>query len=57
MKLGIISLKRQSIIPNVLILFVVKDDYEQKIKDELLKDNPYNINYIFPQQGERITLK
>ncbi|WP_291068018.1 MULTISPECIES: MBL fold metallo-hydrolase [unclassified Empedobacter] len=34
-----------------------KDDYEQKIKDELLKDNPYNINYIFPQQGERITLK
>ena len=34
-----------------------KDDYEQKIKDELLKDNPYNINYIFPQQGERIILK
>ncbi|MBY0067877.1 MULTISPECIES: MBL fold metallo-hydrolase [Empedobacter] len=34
-----------------------KDDYEQKIKDELLKDNPYNINYIFPKQGERITLK
>ncbi len=34
-----------------------KDDYEQKINDELLKDNPYNINYIFPQQGERITLK
>lgn len=34
-----------------------KDDYEQKIKDELLIDNPYNINYIFPQQGERITLK
>lgn len=34
-----------------------KGDYEQKIKEELLKDNPYGINYIFPQQGERIILK
>ncbi|WP_313374226.1 3',5'-cyclic-nucleotide phosphodiesterase [Chishuiella sp.] len=34
-----------------------KGDYEQKIKDELLSNNPYSINYIFPKQGERIILK
>ena len=34
-----------------------KGDYEQKIQEELLKDNPFKINYIFPKQGERIILK
>ena len=34
-----------------------KGDFEQKIKEELLKDNPYKINYIFPKQGERIIVK
>ncbi len=34
-----------------------KGDFEQKIQEELLKDNPYKINYIFPKQGERIIVK
>ena len=34
-----------------------KGNYEQKIQEELLKNNPYKINYIFPKQGERIILK
>ena len=34
-----------------------KGDFEQRIKDELLKDNPYKINYVFPKQGERIIVK
>lgn len=34
-----------------------KDDNEEKIKEELLKYNPYKINYIFPKQGEKIVLK
>ena len=34
-----------------------KGDYEQRIMQELLENNPYQINYIFPKQGERIILK
>ena len=34
-----------------------KGDYEQRIIQELLENNPYKINYIFPKQGERIILK
>lgn len=34
-----------------------KGDHEAKIKDELLENNPYEINYIFPKQGEGIILK
>jgi cAMP phosphodiesterase len=34
-----------------------KEGHEQKIKDELVNNNPYSINYIFPKQGERIILK
>lgn len=34
-----------------------KEDHEQKIKNELVNNNPYSINYIFPKQGERIILK
>lgn len=34
-----------------------KGDYEQRIIQELLENNPYQINYIFPKQGERIILK
>ncbi|WP_413531890.1 3',5'-cyclic-nucleotide phosphodiesterase [Empedobacter brevis] len=34
-----------------------KGNNEEKIKEELLKNNPYKINYIFPKQGERITLE
>ena len=33
-----------------------KGDAEQKIKEELTNNNPYNIKYIFPKQGERIIL-
>lgn len=43
---------------NIIVTHIKpKGDYEQKIKEELLKNNPYEINYIFPEQGERIILK
>lgn len=34
-----------------------KGNHEQIIKEQLVNNNPYSINYIFPKQGERIILK
>ena len=45
------------LVVSTIIGSIAEDGYTaEKIKEELTNNNPYNIKYIFPKQGERIIL-